>query len=241
MKKTKAQIIEEMDALKAQLKDAEHEYEEFAADVEVTVGMLAYNAWPYLPFVMPALVKQGVRLDVMTYVDRSSSDLTRVDLSAPEMKTALEQHESGAIREYRYLGELPHLPMEQILALSKGNITFEANTPYIFFLDADVLLPDNAIRDALVDLKSDASLGGVCVPYNYYQGHPMQGGLLMRKEVARESKFQHTERCVCRNLSRKLEGLGLGLKHWKRKKMAEHLKWTSHCPEPEEVQDGDLG
>lgn len=225
--KTVEELERENAELRAKLAGTHPAYDAYEAEVEVTVGVLAHNAWRYLGHILPQLHLQGVRLDVLAYTDSSSIDCTHEMLASEKTKTWMETHRARSVREYRYLGELPHRPMEQILAWSKGNFVAEAKTPYLFFLDADVKLPPNAIKYALEELKADPSTGALCIPYDYKIDHAEQGATLMTKELAEKVKFWHQPRCVCSNLAKSLHAIGLKMRHWNRREMAEHVKWTA--------------
>jgi len=224
--KTREELEAEIKALKAKVAKANPAYDAYEAGVEVTVGVLACNAWQYLGHILPRLHGQGLRMDVLTYTDSASIDCTHEMLGSAKTKSWMETHKNKSIREYRYLGELPHRPMEQILAWSKGNFVAEAKTPYLFFLDADVALPPGAIKHALEELKADPEAGVIGVPYDYDTDHVEQGAIIMSRELAEKTKFWHEPRCVCTSLAKSVHEIGLKMRHWERPEMARHVKWT---------------
>jgi hypothetical protein len=178
-------------------------------------------------------------------MDDASIDPTEDILAGPRLKWLMEHHQTKGVREYRYLGKLPHRPnVEQIVAHACGNFVSEAKTPFVFFLQ-DVVLQAGWLRLLLDDFKSDPEAGAVGIPYDMVYDHVPMGALLMRTDVAKEVKFWPEPRCVCTSLAKSLAEKKLTMRFWKHDGRADHRHWTNaalpmkgpescpSCPQPQ--------
>lgn len=215
----KAQVAD----LTAQLKPA---HEPFDAEVEVTVGILAHMNWKHLYPVLTAYWRQGVSMNFLTAVDSSSYDPTRAILASEDTAKFLTLEMSHTIRSYRFLGEIKHRPNpEETMAHAKALFTDECKTEFIFFNDADVCIPDGALKRLLEEMKADETLGALCIPYEQKATHQLQGAMLMRRDVARRIRFNGKTSCVGWELAKRLKTAGLRMTAWKSGQMAEHGKY----------------
>ena len=201
---TNAEKIEKLEAEIAALKSEGYLTPQEAA-IEVTVCLMCCNSRFTIFPVIESFGSQGMRVDLLTAMDESSTDPTRVILEDLPRWT----NNSSAIASCRFLGTIPHKGLEQTLAHSKAKFAHEAQTEYVWFNDDDVVLPPGAINSALSILRGASDIGAVCVPYSLKNDHLEHGAMLMRTSVARDVGFDGRGRCGCVNLAKDLNESGL--------------------------------
>lgn len=201
-------------------------YESFEADVEVTACMLAWNSWRDLWDVLTAYWHQGVSLALHTVMDQTSIDPTETILSADHTGQYLCGELSHTIRSYRYLGTVPHyVRVSETNARAMAVFVDACKTEFIFFNDSDVLIPNGALKALIAEMREDASIGALGIPYEQEIDHVQKGAMLMRTSLARDVGFNGKTTCECRELAKRLAARDLRMTHWKSREMAVHLKY----------------
>ena len=96
------------------------------------------------------------------------------------------------------------------IAFLRYKICQAVTTPYLMFLDADVLLPPHAILPCLKKVKADEKLACLGIRYEPLADHVQMGATVWRTEIARQVKWMWDARgCDCRSALRHLDEAGL--------------------------------
>lgn len=87
------------------------------------------------------------------------------------------------------------------------------DTPYVLFVDADVVCPTGAVRTMLEVLQADAAVGLVSVSYDFSTDHPQLGLAMMQTQRARAYVDKFTMKppypCMCKQLTQLVVSDGL--------------------------------
>ena len=187
--------------------------------VDITIGLIAHNDWLSLPSVLSAFGAQGEYVDVLLATDSTSTDPSK------EVLEGFARWASGSLqlRSCRYIGEIPHKdPPDQTVAHALAKFATEAKTEFMWYNDADVLLPPLTL--AKVKAQMVDGVGAVCVPYTYKSDHLEWGAMMMRRKVAEDVGFDGRGRCGCVNIAAALDAAGLKMVEAK-DCVAYHLKY----------------
>lgn len=91
-------------------------------------------------------------------------------------------------------------------------LTMAVTTPYILYVDADVLLPTGAVRMLLETIKSDLDLAMLGCQYEVVTDHVKMGATICRTEVMRETQWESIG-CPCRFITKYLKSQGYKVEH----------------------------
>jgi len=84
-------------------------------------------------------------------------------------------------------------------------------TPYLFFLDSDVVLAANSLVPLYKMFKNNKTVGMLSIPYMTAAGHVLLGASMMRTTEALKVDWEEADHCECRNVGLQLKELGLGV------------------------------
>ena len=89
-----------------------------------------------------------------------------------------------------------------------------ATTTYIFFLDADVMLPPNCLATLLKDFKKQKNCAYMGVRYEPDAGHVMFGATIWKRDTfLKLGEWDGTHGCDCNFAKLEMEKLGLTAEH----------------------------
>jgi len=98
-------------------------------------------------------------------------------------------------------------------------------TPFVFWLDSDVLLTPYALPTLVKEMKKRKNLGMLGIRYEPLANHVKMGAVLMKSEVAKEVKWRIDKLCECTNCCNQLTLKGLKTEYHKTLQ-ARHLNVT---------------
>jgi hypothetical protein len=217
---SRADEIAEMKKKLAELEAAESPFDAIERQCEITVGIHTCDAmfrthggfWR----VVQVLAIQGLPLEIITTDNMSLAGEGTVELLEGWRKSRYWQTSNQSpICGFRYLGKFPKQSnVELNVAFGKGKILEQVKTPFVFWLDQDVLIRPGDLPTLLEEFKAAEKIGALGIPYMPKTDHVQMGATLMETETARRIGFDGRGRCVCTNLAKALADEGLEMKHW---------------------------
>jgi len=186
----------------------------------VTVGIATWNSSLSLTAVLEALSLQEIpALETIVY-DNGSVDGTPQMVEEQIKNRYWSWLQLRAFKTSHVAGD-----REINIPFMRSLIVKECNTPLIFFLDHDVLIPPHSLQELVHDFleqeKNSVGMLGMC--YEPLHGHVTMGATLMRTEVAKKIQWQMDSLCDCQNTIKQLAGMGLQAKY-SEGLTARHLK-----------------
>jgi len=187
---------------------------------KVTVCIPTINSALTLNAVLESIaVQQILHLNVLIY-DNGSVDGT------PEMIRKQIENKWWKFIEIKLLettersgGRVLNIPF------MRHRLALEAETEYIFFLDADVMIPPLALETVFNEFENRKYIGMLGIRYEPMHDHVTMGATFMKTEVARKIKWTlTTDACECLNCIKDLQGLGL-LSEYHPYLTARHIKF----------------
>lgn len=216
----KAEEIADLKRRVAELEKEDSPLEAIEQPCEVTVGIHTCDAlfrtcglfWG----IVQMLCRQGLPLGIITTDNMSVNGEGTVGLLTDWQKTRYWQRgRNSPIREFHYLGQFPkqsRIPLS--VAFGKAKILERVTTPYVFWLDQDVMLWPGDLSTLLAEFKGGEKLGALGIPYTAKIDHVQFGALLMETETCRKVGFDGRGRCGCVNMAKMLAAEGLSMKYW---------------------------
>ena len=166
--------------------------------------MLTYNEEKVLPITLPSAISQGYPI---VCSDNESTDSTRNILDFYSIPWVTAAHTSDKVK-----------------SISEGRkaVLSLVDTEYVFFLDADVKLPETAVTQAYCYLLENPKVGCVCVAYSDW--HVKIGASILRTEHAKSYDWLPINDCECKFMAKHLASMGLDMvnlpgmvsEHWKK-------------------------
>lgn len=188
---------------------------------DLLIGIPTYNNTLTLTASMKRLLLQNIVPNVLIY-DLGSNDGT------PEMiEIQIKNHFFSKMKLELKRDNLSKLGKTVARQKSREKIAEIANTKYIMFLDADVLLPHFCILPMLEELGSDDKLAMISLiyePVSVSRLHIQLGASILKTEIAKQLKYDlYRESCTCSNVQESIDILGYKSKHDTRF-LATHLE-----------------
>lgn len=195
--------------------------------VEVTCVIPIYNAFRTLPRVLFHLEPgaQSVPMKIML-CDNSSEDPLGIILSdgAERFQKWLVGREHG-FADAEILPSVPRRTTNQdgvkMSALETMNTNIEflsrklmvaVDTPYVLYVDADVLMPVGSVRLLLEAIKADPKLAMLGCQYEAETDHVKMGSTMCRTDVMKTVSW-NSMGCICRYVSKYLKSQGYRVEH----------------------------
>lgn len=211
--------------------------------VEVTVAIPAYNCWRTLGDVLFAL-EQGAQSIPMKLLicDNGSTDVTGDIVASPRFAKWLK--EVCHFPDVTVLEPTPHTDKEYLtervlnnqeakllnVQFQRAKLAVFCDTPYIWYVDADVLAPVGAGRTLLDALKADEKLAALGILYDWKVDHVQWGCTMCRTPVMKALKWR-AEGCECRYATRLLREAGYKVEYLPPEQWtARHRKHESAGP-----------
>ncbi|MHB8973097.1 MAG: glycosyltransferase family A protein [Pirellulaceae bacterium] len=158
--------------------------------------------------------------------------LTRGDADIPEaVETGIAQQIGIELHVHRIVGR--PLPGDanrwQTIARARNAALTLGGTPWVMFLDDDVVLAPHAVRSLVDELQCRPSLAAVAANYlqegDRYDPHPhvAMGATLFRRSVLRFIRFRwQANRCECQCCCDDVRRLGLGIAYSRTARATHH-------------------
>ncbi len=201
---------------------------------EITAVMAVYNSWMTMGRVLRALARAAQSVPLQLLLCENEGTDPSVDICQSERlgPTLIEL----GIPDHRVLPQMPQarslLPEHRKMAnmcLMWALFLIEVKTPYMLWLDLDVLIPSRGLHQMLQGMLSNPRLGAYGIDYPVEAGsqkmhdHLPQGCTLYRVEAMQEAAPIRSRGCPCQWIDTKLIELG-----WEVRKVpmvtAEHIE-----------------
>jgi len=140
----------------------------------VTIGTPVYNSAWSLPRVLDAILKLDYPRNLLriVFVNNGSTDNSE-ELLLGFKSTHRSEYEGIIIRE----SSLPSIPVARNICLDSSE-----GTDFIFFIDADVVVPSQTLQKLIGDFSKGKNVGMTSVPCDY-ENSERRAGLLYRAFV----------------------------------------------------------
>ncbi len=155
-------------------------------NTEITVCIPVYNAKNTIGRVLDCLTKQQLPLTVIA-MDNGSNDGTAsllAELAGRQyyMRPKSQDHSPLDFRFFMGAQDRNKTPFQNALAM-RQSLAKLVKTPYIFFLDADVLMQPFSLIPLFEEFKKAENCGFMGVPYRNPSSHVMLGASVFKTEV----------------------------------------------------------
>lgn len=191
--------------------------------MDITAVMAVHNDWPTLPRALRALGAAAREVPVQLLLcDNDSQDPGAADLASVWL---VPQLIDWGFSEVRVLPSMPSSKASNREARKLENLcrlwaffTMVVATPYMLWVDADVLIPPDGIYRLLSGMLGDSRLGVYGLDYPVSPGsahchdHVPNGCTLYRMSAVRELPEINHSGCQCRWIDEKLTSLGWGVR-----------------------------
>lgn len=108
------------------------------------------------------------------------------------------------------------------IALARKQLVDRVTTPFLMFVDCDVLLWPDTVLTLLKEIREDEAIGMLGIPYNG-SNHVQMGATILRTIIARELDWNVEDKgCDCGHIASQLKTRGLKVIHSKVER-ARHL------------------
>jgi len=160
---------------------------------EVTICIPVENCINTIASVLLGLASQSAKLKILVYVLPSIN-------GTEEFIQALRPEDTGH-RIQLQIVRGPVLPdTAEKIAIIRASICQLVSTPYLFFLDSDVLLRDGHIAKAVEFMNLHTDIGMAGIPYeacNITPNHIKMGATIFRTFLAQQIKWYQPGDCEC--------------------------------------------
>lgn len=171
---------------------------------EITVCIPVFNAAKTLLACVERLVVQDQTEDLPVLIyDNGSRDGT-IELVQAWINRHIPPGLKIQMKQYKQIpgGKSQNIPY------MRGNLARDVKTPYLFWLDADVIIPPRTLNNLLADFKADETLELYGVRYDPRCDHVQMGATIMRTEIAQKVQWRWGEFCDCKTLATDLVTMG---------------------------------
>ena len=99
------------------------------------------------------------------------------------------------------------------IALARKQLIDRVTTPFLMFVDCDVLLWPDTVQTLLKEIKGDEAIGMLGIPYNGSE-HVQMGATILRTKIASELNWNVEDKgCDCSLIAGQLKTRGLKVLH----------------------------
>lgn len=160
------------------------------------------------------------------------------DVPRPEVVDAIRGQVGVQVRLHTHVGQPQPSDFNRWFTIARARNAMKRHgiTPWVMFVDDDVVLDHNCTLRLLLQLKRNSHLGAVGADYSHdgtrpdRVGHVSLGATLWRRDVVSRLKFRATQQlCECWCASHDLRHNGFEIAYCQ-DALAQHLKKQAHTP-----------
>lgn len=140
----------------------------------------------------------------------------------PRVIRAIESQQGVQVRLHRHVGHPSPADRNrwETIARARNGMKTRGVSPWVLFVDEDVVLGDHGIALLWRELVRDPGLGAVAADYNgerldpRWEGHVGLGACLFRRHTLERVRFRATDTaCECRCCAADLRDIGIGIRY----------------------------